>query len=178
MAENNLSLIKAFTSYTQKMKEYIADNSGSGNDNSNSLPITGGTMEGALIAQSNTDYTVAQVRNVTMSTSAASGGRAIRPVRIEMHKAERYYNQGIHKDLLARFGSEHVRLLIKSKSNSRFGRHYQVETTICHTLCRFRMVLVSVRNKDRIDVANIVIKLPHNVSVLDTAFYQNFGCPV
>lgn len=74
MAENNLSLRKAFTSYTQKMKEYIADNSGSGNDNSNSLPITGGTMEGALIAQSNTDYTVAQVRNVTMSTSAASGG--------------------------------------------------------------------------------------------------------
>ncbi len=76
MAENNLSLREAFTSYTQKIKEYIAENAGSGNgnDNSDSLPITGGTMEGALIAQSNTAYTTAQVRNVTMSTSAASGG--------------------------------------------------------------------------------------------------------
>ena len=38
------------------------------------VPLSGGTMTGALIAQSNTNYTTAQVRNVTMSTEAASGG--------------------------------------------------------------------------------------------------------
>lgn len=38
------------------------------------VSVTGGIMVGALVAQSNSDYTVAQVRNVTMSTSAASGG--------------------------------------------------------------------------------------------------------
>ena len=38
------------------------------------LDKSGGTMTGALIAQSNTNYTTAQVRNVTMSTEAASGG--------------------------------------------------------------------------------------------------------
>ena len=38
------------------------------------LPITGGEMQGALVAQSNTDYTTPQVRNVSMSTEAATGG--------------------------------------------------------------------------------------------------------
>ena len=37
------------------------------------VPVSGGTMEGALIAQSNTDYTVAQVRNVIISSEAPSG---------------------------------------------------------------------------------------------------------
>lgn len=38
------------------------------------LNKSGGTMTGALVAQSNTAYTTAQVRNVTMSTSAPTGG--------------------------------------------------------------------------------------------------------
>lgn len=74
MAENILSLKEAFTSYTQKMKKYISENSGGNDGNSDSLPISGGTMEGPLVAQSNANYTDAQVRNVTMSTEAATGG--------------------------------------------------------------------------------------------------------
>ena len=35
---------------------------------------TGGTMTGALVAQNNTDYSVAQVRNIIISTSDPSGG--------------------------------------------------------------------------------------------------------
>ena len=38
------------------------------------LTATGGTMTGALVAQSNTAYSTPQVRNATMSTSAPSGG--------------------------------------------------------------------------------------------------------
>ena len=38
------------------------------------LSTSGGTMTGALVAQSNTNYTTPQVRNVTMSDSAPSGG--------------------------------------------------------------------------------------------------------
>lgn len=38
------------------------------------VPLSGGTMTGALVAQSNTAYTTAQVRNTTMSTSKPSGG--------------------------------------------------------------------------------------------------------
>lgn len=38
------------------------------------LQKSGGTMTGALVAQANTNYTTAQVRNITMSTSAPSGG--------------------------------------------------------------------------------------------------------
>jgi hypothetical protein len=34
----------------------------------------GDTMTGALVAQANTNYTTAQLRNVIESTSAASGG--------------------------------------------------------------------------------------------------------
>ena len=37
------------------------------------VPVSGGTMEGTLVAQSNTDYTVAQVRNVIISSEAPSG---------------------------------------------------------------------------------------------------------
>lgn len=38
------------------------------------LAKSGGTMTGALIAQANTAYTTAQVRNITMSTAEPSGG--------------------------------------------------------------------------------------------------------
>jgi len=41
------------------------------------LPITGGTLTGALFAQNNTNYTTKQVRNVTISTAeptASDGG--------------------------------------------------------------------------------------------------------
>jgi hypothetical protein len=38
------------------------------------VPITGGTMTGALIAQINTDYTVAQMRNIIESTGDPTGG--------------------------------------------------------------------------------------------------------
>lgn len=38
------------------------------------LATAGGTMTGTLIAQANTDYTTAQVRNATMSTDEATGG--------------------------------------------------------------------------------------------------------
>ncbi len=40
---------------------------------SDKLPISGGTMTGALVAQSNTDYTTAQVRNVIISADEPSG---------------------------------------------------------------------------------------------------------
>jgi len=36
--------------------------------------VSGATLTGALVAQANTDYTVAQVHNVTMSTAAPTGG--------------------------------------------------------------------------------------------------------
>lgn len=42
--------------------------------NTTYLKKSGGTMTGALVAQANANYTTAQVRNVTMSTSAPSGG--------------------------------------------------------------------------------------------------------
>lgn len=38
------------------------------------LDKSGGTMDGALIAQNNTDYTIAQVRNIIISTADPSGG--------------------------------------------------------------------------------------------------------
>lgn len=37
------------------------------------LPISGGTMTGALVAQSNNNYTTAQTRNVIISENAPSG---------------------------------------------------------------------------------------------------------
>ena len=37
---------------------------------------SGGTMTGALVAQNNTDYSVAQVRNIIISTSDPSGGHS------------------------------------------------------------------------------------------------------
>lgn len=41
---------------------------------STKLDKSGGTMDGALIAQNNTDYTIAQVRNIIISTADPSGG--------------------------------------------------------------------------------------------------------
>ena len=41
---------------------------------SNKVSKTGDTMTGALIAQNNTNYSVAQVRNIIISTSDPSGG--------------------------------------------------------------------------------------------------------
>lgn len=38
------------------------------------LDKSGGTMDGALIAQNNIDYTIAQVRNIIISTANPSGG--------------------------------------------------------------------------------------------------------
>ena len=40
----------------------------------NKLNKSGGTMEGALVAQTNTNYTTRQVRNVIISTASPSGG--------------------------------------------------------------------------------------------------------
>ena len=40
----------------------------------NYVPTTGGTMTGALVGQANTNYTTAQFRNITMSTSEPTGG--------------------------------------------------------------------------------------------------------
>lgn len=40
----------------------------------NKLDKSGGTMTGALVAQDNTDYTTAQVRNIIISTAEPSGG--------------------------------------------------------------------------------------------------------
>ena len=42
----------------------------------NKMDISGGTMTGALVAQNNTDYSVAQVRNIIISTSDPSGGNS------------------------------------------------------------------------------------------------------
>lgn len=43
-------------------------------DNVKQMPITGGNFTGISKAHSNTSYTVAQVRNVTLSTSDPTGG--------------------------------------------------------------------------------------------------------
>ena len=40
----------------------------------NAVPKSGTTMTGALVGQANANYTTAQFRNITMSTSAPSGG--------------------------------------------------------------------------------------------------------
>lgn len=40
----------------------------------NMVNVTGDTMEGILVAQTNTSYTTAQVRNITLSTGDATGG--------------------------------------------------------------------------------------------------------
>lgn len=40
----------------------------------NKLDKSGGTMTGALVAQNNTNYTTAQVRNIIISTADPSGG--------------------------------------------------------------------------------------------------------
>lgn len=48
-------------------KKYVADTS---------MPLAGGTFTGAAIAQSNTDYTTEQLRNVILSTADASGAAA------------------------------------------------------------------------------------------------------
>lgn len=42
----------------------------------NKLDKSGGTMTGALVAQSNTNYTTRQVRNVIISTADPSGGQS------------------------------------------------------------------------------------------------------
>lgn len=42
----------------------------------NKMDISGGTMTGALVAQNNTDYSVAQVRNIIISTAGPSGGNS------------------------------------------------------------------------------------------------------
>ncbi len=43
-------------------------------DNIKQMPIAGGTFTGIAKAQNNTSYTTGQVRNITLSTSAPSGG--------------------------------------------------------------------------------------------------------
>ena len=43
-------------------------------DNVKQMPMAGGTFTGAALAQNNTNYTTAQLRNVIMSTSDPSGG--------------------------------------------------------------------------------------------------------
>ena len=40
------------------------------------MNISGDTMTGALVAQNNTDYSVAQVRNIIISTAGPSGGNS------------------------------------------------------------------------------------------------------
>lgn len=42
----------------------------------NKMNISGDTMTGALVAQNNTDYSVAQVRNIIISTAGPSGGNS------------------------------------------------------------------------------------------------------
>ena len=51
-------------------KSALGGGDGSGGDY---VPLSGGTMEGALIAQSNADYEVAQMRNVIISADEPSG---------------------------------------------------------------------------------------------------------
>jgi hypothetical protein len=43
-------------------------------DNVKQMPIAGGTFTGKAYAQSNTDYTTSQIRNIVLSTSDPSGG--------------------------------------------------------------------------------------------------------
>ena len=59
--------------------DYFATATGLASVNSNvsaKMDISGGTMTGALVAQNNTDYSVAQVRNIIISTAGPSGGNS------------------------------------------------------------------------------------------------------
>ena len=59
--------------------DYFATATGLASVNSNvsaKMDISGGTMTGALVAQNNTNYSVAQVRNIIVSTSDPSGGNS------------------------------------------------------------------------------------------------------
>ena len=82
---SSLGLVKSGTDITVDSSGNVSVNDDSHNhviSNIDNLQTTldsklnksGGTMTGALVAQSNTAYTTAQVRNATMSTSAPSGG--------------------------------------------------------------------------------------------------------
>lgn len=73
----------SITQATNSMTNYVDDNvdtlSTSISNNyqeldSSKLSKTGGTMTGVLTAQSNTNYTIAQVRNIILSTSDPTGG--------------------------------------------------------------------------------------------------------
>ena len=59
--------------------DYFATATGLASVSSNvsaKMDISGGTMTGALVAQNNTDYSVAQVRNIIISTAEPSGGNS------------------------------------------------------------------------------------------------------
>mgnify|MGYP001022793551 CR=1 FL=1 len=63
------------SSFTPSTHTHTPSAVGLGNvDNVKQMPIAGGTFTGAAIAQSNTNYTTAQIRNIVLSTSDPSGG--------------------------------------------------------------------------------------------------------
>ena len=51
-----------------------ATNASSALSNLGAVPKSGGTMTGPLVAQTNTSYTTAQMRNIIISTADPSGG--------------------------------------------------------------------------------------------------------
>ena len=62
-------------SFTPSTHTHTPSAVGLGNvDNVKQMPIAGGTFTGAAIAQANTSYTTAQIRNVIFSTSDPTGG--------------------------------------------------------------------------------------------------------
>lgn len=86
MAENNLSLREAFTSYTQKIKNYIAENSGGGTasisttvalsasewtNNSQTVSVDGVTASNTVIVSPapsyQDDYTSANIKCIEQS---------------------------------------------------------------------------------------------------------------
>jgi len=61
----------SFAPYTHKSRHATGQADALAPSDIGALPIAGGTMTGALVAQTNTNYTTKQMRNVIMSTSDA-----------------------------------------------------------------------------------------------------------
>lgn len=62
------------TSYKQIHLAVAGTDYAAANHTHSYLPLTGGTMTGPLVAQTNTSYTTAQMRNIIISTADPSGG--------------------------------------------------------------------------------------------------------
>ena len=71
---NHANYVKYNSNTTVEATSKVNADTLEGHDTSYFVPKSGGTMTGALIAQTDTNYTTAQMRNVIISTADPSGG--------------------------------------------------------------------------------------------------------